>query len=203
MKLNGYAPGDGSIDFVWVDDKGQAAVKDVTMDDVVRFLDNARNRHYFLKGWRPLFVNSRWALVKMFERVSDNQIQPVMDEEDRKGVVYTYTIDPEFGATVRQPGIKVTTEVEGHTLEVRNWSILDSICFFLNHEEEITKNIRWMKATTLPPLFDADKAQAAHRALAAHGSEDVARLIEDLRHYCQREKIDFDKAVRDSAPKQE
>jgi hypothetical protein len=125
-----------------------------------------------------------------------------MDDEAREGDVYTYSIDPEFGTPVRKPGMKVTTVLEGHTLEVRNWSVLESIAFFLNNEELITENIEEMKALKLAPLFDEAKAQAAHRALAAHGGENVTRLLEDLRHYCEREKIDFDKAVRDSAPKE-
>ncbi len=155
-----YAPGNGSLDLVWLRD-GVATGRQSTMADARRYMKTKDGK--FLDshgGWRPMFLNGLPTLVAYVERVGPNQVKTFLprtkDEVPEMGV-FSYQIMPDQDDWLARKmmnceGISVTCLHDGRVVDVLNWSLKSKIAHFLNFESEI---LAWDEAERSRRVFSA------------------------------------------------
>ena len=153
MEIRSYAPGDGSIDFSWIDEKnplGNVLEEPVTESDVSEWLRLKENAERF-KGWEILVLGrcSRYQvpydvrIAQLVERPFHTSKRLVMDE-----IEYEYVFhgkeprDGEFrnyhsGNTTFYGVTKSGRRAVG---KVVNMDVVSALCFFLNHESDFKAN---------------------------------------------------------------
>jgi len=135
MKLISYSSGDGSLTLTWRDGD-DSANKPVSRTDAIRYLNRKRNDHLRERGWRVMWDGHWWRLVQPWQRLSADLFY-----NDEHGVV----------RVVEQQSSQHLTAEFRHKrkwYELRNWSTIGTLLYFLNHEGWITiqaNNFRDMK----------------------------------------------------------
>lgn len=211
LELVGYAGGGGCISLTWQDENKHAVTKEITRNDAALYISRRRNFHLFLKGWRPMLTEGRWNLVKMYDRKGPNVLEPLMDtEENRRGVPFTYTIDPSYNNEfeVRYGSLNITApwpELPAGVIEVKNMGIVSSIAYFLTHEKAITPQLAEAIKFKPIPLHDDQRAKRVAKIIKGYAGEDysleanIKDVLTDLRHLCEKHRLDFDQFDRTSA----
>lgn len=121
-----YAPGDGARSFVWLRD-GIAGGKHVRPYEARRYL--ARKKRLSLReaGYQIMVINSQPRLVMPVIRTSSFTVR-IREKE------YIYSQD--IAANFVHQG---TLKVHSGECQIFSTDVIGQICFFLNHEEEMTK----------------------------------------------------------------
>lgn len=137
MWLRSYAPGDGSIFFVWVrenDRNGAALDEYVTESDVSEYLREPENEKKW-EGWDILDLGSgcvpRVVLAANVERPFHSSCKLVMG-----GNTYRYACDNRLGP--HHDG-RTTAFYDKDDHDIANIGTISSLCFFLNNEESFCK----------------------------------------------------------------
>jgi hypothetical protein len=134
LYLSAYSPGDGAIDFTWVDPKTNHCVSShVTPSLIKQFQKHSVGKS--LQNHTIHRINGQLRLVHPITRINENTLLI-----DGKTFTYTITPDPHF-TYVRYHDINVETTIDTtppYTYQVKNASLVQAICFFLNHEPELT-----------------------------------------------------------------
>ena len=141
MWLRSYAPGDGSVDFVWTkegDAKGAALDEPVTESDASEWLRIDENSRRW-EGWEILQLagpkgRPEFAPVRLVERVS----RPKHTSKKLlfRGDTYEYVWHGEHGGDGQTFTPQNTTFYDAEREAVRNADFILAMCFFLNHESE-------------------------------------------------------------------
>lgn len=155
-RLHCYAPGNGSLDLVWL--RGDIATgRSATMADARRFMKTVEGKRLSSRGgYRPMLLNGLPTLVAYVDRVGPNQVKTFLSDSDEMGV-FTYEILPdEFDWLGRKmlniERIAVTCVHDGNVVTVLNWSVKARIAHFLNFESEI---VAWDEAERSRRVFGA------------------------------------------------
>lgn len=160
QRLNCYAPGNGSLDFVWLEGN-VAANRRVTMSDARRWLKTVDGRKKKEEGWIVMKLNGLPTLVSHVERISDDVVEIVLPrasvDEPVKTGRFTYGILPDQAEWLEKKmlninSIEVTTVRDGREIEVQNWGIKARIAHYLNYENEI---VAWREAMRFKEVFGA------------------------------------------------
>jgi hypothetical protein len=141
LHLHCYAPGDGALAFCWAKSEHPypTVSNPITPGIVRKFLKHSQGKHFAQKNYEIHQIENRIRLVAPVRRVSKDTLQI-------NGKIYVYTLNPaliENGKLVNFDAFHVTTQVQGNTyypsdvVEVKNYSTLGELRFFLNHEHEL------------------------------------------------------------------
>lgn len=142
-KLKHYAPGDGAFHLVWVNTRtNQCDGPAVTQADVDRFVaEDPEWRYWADKGYRYALIHQQHRLVAPVRRVDENTLE-------LEGKTYRYEVTPEALAEARREGhlpkdyVKfffwiVAEGIGRMEYQLRHWSTIDSLRFFLVHENSL------------------------------------------------------------------
>jgi hypothetical protein len=215
--LKSYASGDGALSLVWCD--GDISLgRPVTKEDVINHLVAKENRHLYDRGWRPMTIEGRWHLVKMYKRVGDERadgtfdVQAIGDEDEDSPYTVKINKDDCFyqkDGTIRIANMFVTFHPAPKLgifgpQEVKNWNTLGSLKFFLSHEKEIATQFEEAENLKAPALYDETNARRAKKLIDGYAGEDcdlranVVDVITDLRHLCEKQGYDFNQILTTS-----
>jgi len=144
MWLSSYAPGDGSIDFVWVPNgnrNGECLSEFVSESDISEWLgtDEEKNKWH---GWEIITIGRASARhTPSMNRLAKSVIRPFHTSTKLKmgDVVYEYVyhgpVDPPDMYSSNNTDIYEVGD-DRERIKVRNIGIIMSLCFFLNHEKD-------------------------------------------------------------------
>jgi len=153
MEMRSYAPGDGSIDFVWVSEKnplGDTLDEPVTESDVSEWMRLKENEERF-RGWEILVLgkSSRYQvpydvrIARLAKRPFHTSKRLLMD-----GVEYEYIYygpEPERGCCVYHHSgntdfYGVTKTGRKSVKKISHVDTIVALAFFLNHEKDFEAN---------------------------------------------------------------
>lgn len=144
QELQCYAPGNGSLHFVWttMEHPYTATGRQIKRWHVLRYLKLKDGQRLVKQGWKLYNIHGQWQLVKTVKRRNKNTLQ--ID-----GDCFTYEVNPlspREGKEVWACDLAVWAKssptlrkIYGSKYQVKNLSILAVIRYFLTHEEVLKK----------------------------------------------------------------
>lgn len=134
-----YAPGDGGLAFSWVNNKTKHADSYliVTREDVDAYLASEKGKKHHGK-YKVFTINGQLRLAQPVTRTGPNTLE--LD-----GSTYQYTLTEEGTQMLAENKghlphsyVGFTFDHEGKACELKNWSMLATLTFFLVHEKILT-----------------------------------------------------------------
>lgn len=135
--LKRYAPGDGSLHFVWLEND-KASGRKVTLEDVLYFVErDQRCRHSVLDGWRVVWLFNQPIMVGPVKRVDDKTLLI-------KGEPATYSIDETNVFWLQDQrcidfALTLKFTFRDREYDIKNWGMREMVCHFLTHEKHIVE----------------------------------------------------------------
>lgn len=123
---------DGSFEGGW--QKEEYADRKATKNDMILALEDQRYTHLKQKGYRPILIYGNWRLVPFIKRIDENHLQVF-------NITVEYKVDHSMmsGEKITFHSLTCLSMQDNIEFEIKNWSIIQAITFFLNHEKIITE----------------------------------------------------------------